>query len=65
MHKRGSIIKIFALLIGLLTLSAMSSCPDDSSRGQSGDANQSGSEIQGGNAGEGMGGDSGGGGGGY
>ena len=62
MHKRGSSIKIFALLFGLLALSAMSSCPDGSSRG---DANQSGSESQGGNAGGGMGGDSGGDGGGY
>jgi hypothetical protein len=40
MRKRGSVIKICALLLGLLTLSAMSSCPEDSNRGQSGSTNQ-------------------------
>lgn len=40
MCKRGSVIKIGALLLGLLTLSAMSSCPENSNKGQSGSTNQ-------------------------
>jgi hypothetical protein len=59
MRKRGSVMKICALLLGLLTLSAMSSCPEDANRRQSGSANR------GDGAGGGMGGGSSGGGGGY
>lgn len=59
MHKLGSTIKICALLFGLLTLSAVSSCPETSDTGQSGGANQ------GDGTGGGMGGGSSGGGGGY
>jgi hypothetical protein len=43
MRKGGSIVKICALLFGLLTLSAMSSCPQSSNSGQSGSTNQGGS----------------------
>jgi hypothetical protein len=52
MRKRGSVIKICALVFSLLTLSAMSSCPQD--RGQSGSANQ-GSGTGGGSSGSGGG----------
>jgi hypothetical protein len=60
MFRRGPILKIAVLLFSLFTLSAMSSCQNQSGQGQSSNANQSGDAADGG------GGDSsGGGGGGY